>query len=282
VQLPVTLNGPELHVARLEPYGLGNLDSLLAWLRKQRRVSIETIGFTVERRPLEIIRIGDPRAPWRVFVRARAHPWEAGSSWVLEGLARRLAAGDETVRRYLRRYCVYLMPMANKDGVLRGGTRFNLNGMDLNRNWDKPADARLAPENFALEQWLEKRIRDGQRPHLAIELHNDGNGRLHISRPPISGLEEHLKRMARFEQLLRSHTWFTEGSTGGGFRNSGTLGDGWLERYGIDSVVHELNCNWIEGLKDYPSAKHWQQYGASLAGVLDEYFGSMSVTGLDQ
>ena len=26
--------------------------------------------------------------------------------------------------------------MANKDGVARGGTRFNLRGKDLNRNWD--------------------------------------------------------------------------------------------------------------------------------------------------
>ena len=85
----------------------------------------------------------------------------------------------------------------------------------------------------------------------------------------------HLERMATFEQLLRQHTWFTEGSTPGMFRNSGTLGDGWLERYGIDAVVHELNCNWIEGLKDYPSARHWEDYGARLATVFYEYFGSV-------
>ena len=41
--------------------------------------------------------------------------------------------------------------------------------------------------------------------------------------------------MARFEALLRAQTWFTEGHTDGAFRNSGTLGDGWLERYGVDA-----------------------------------------------
>jgi len=78
--------------------------------------------------------------------------------------------------------------------------------------------------------------------------------------------------MAALEELLRRHTWFTEGSTETAFRNSGTLGDGWLERYGIDAVVHEFNCNWIAGLNDYPSAKHWQTYGEKLTTVLFDYF----------
>ena len=60
--------------------------------------------------------------------------------------------------------------------------------------------------------------------------------------------------MKTLEALLREHTWFTEGSTNEAFRNAGTLGEGWLERYGIDAAVHELNVNWIAGLNDYPSA----------------------------
>jgi hypothetical protein len=115
-------------------------------------------------------------------------------------------------------------------------------------------------------------IQAGQRPHLAVDLHNDGGGQLHLSRPPVAGLSRHVERMAVFEELLRRHTWFTEGCTKPSYRNSGTLGDGWLERYGVDAVVHELNCNWIAGLNDYPSAKHWKSYGWALARVLDEYF----------
>ncbi len=145
--------------------------------------------------------------------------------------------------------------MANKDGVARGLTRFNLHGKDLNRDWDRPADPQLAPENHALEVWLEGMIRQGKQPHLALELHNDGNGQLHISRPPVPGLDRHLKRMATLEALLREHTWFTEGSTKAEFRNAGTLGDGWLERYGIDAAVQELNVNWIAGLDDTPTGR---------------------------
>jgi len=272
VRLTVEMPGPRLYVARLEPYRLSDLERLLESSRGNPRVRMEAIGKTAAGRELEIIRIGSDRAPYRVFLRARAHPWESGSSWVAEGFIRRLLKDDAGARRFLERYAAYVLPMANMDGVARGMTRFNIRGKDLNRNWDKPADPALAPENAALERWLEAAIAAGRGPHLAIELHNDGRGLLHISRPPVPHLDRHLSRMATFEGLLRTRTWFTEGSTNAAFRNSGTLGDGWLQRYGIDAVVHELNCNWIEGVKDYPSARHWRAYGESLADVFEEYF----------
>jgi hypothetical protein len=272
VRLQVEMRTPQLYVARMEPYRLSDLERFLGSIRASRLVQITPIGKTVAGRDLEIVRIGNPAAPYRVFVRARAHPWESGSNWVAQGLVQRLLKDDDDARRFLRVYNVSVLPMANKDGVARGGTRFNLRGKDLNREWDKPANPELAPENAALEKWLEAEIAAGRRPHLALELHNDGSGRLHISRPPVPQLDRHLARMAIFEELLRQQTWFTEGSTNAAFRNSGTLGDGWLERYGIDAAVHEFNCNWVEGLKDYTSSRHWMDYGAALAGVFHDYF----------
>jgi hypothetical protein len=275
VQLRVTMPGSKLHVARMEPYRLSDLERLLGEIRSHRLVRIEPIGKTAGGRQIEIVRIGDPNARHRAFVRARAHPWEAGSNWVAQGLIRRLLAGDDAAKRFLSVYSVTVLPMANKDGVARGGTRFNLLGKDLNRNWNQPADPQLSPENAALERWLEREIAAGRKPQLALELHNDGNGRLHISRPPVPQLEQHLARMSILEELLRQHTWFTEGTTSPSFRNSGTLGEGWLLRYGIDAVVHEFNCNWIEGLKQPTSSAHWQEYGAGLARVFFEYFERM-------
>jgi hypothetical protein len=284
VMLRVEMPGPKLYVARVEPYRLSDLDRLLESISKDPRVRITSIGKTAAGRNLEIVRIGAPNAPnasntpnapaapYHLFVRARAHPWEAGSNWVAQGLIQRLLKNDDDARRFLQTYSVSILPMANKDGVARGGTRFNMRGKDLNRDWGTPADPELSPENASLERWLEAEIAAGRKPHFAIELHNDGNGRLHISRPPVPQLDRHLARMATFEQLLREKTWFTEGTTNAEFRNAGTLGDGWLQRYGIDAVVHELNCNWIKGRNDYPSSRHWLDYGASLAEVFHDYF----------
>lgn len=271
VQLPIEMPGPVLYVARVEPYRISDLDRFLASIENHPRVAITPIGKTAGDRPLEIIRVGSVDAPYRVFLRARAHPWESGGNWVVQGLIQRLLKDDADAQKFLREYCLYVLPMTNKDGVALGRTRFNLRGKDLNRNWDRPADPELAPENQALEKWLEEMIKAGRRPHLALELHNDGNGKLHISRPPVVDLERHLARMNAFEQLLRKHTWFTEGSTNPAFRNSGTLGEGFLQRYGIDAAVHEFNCNWIAGLEHPPLGKDWEDYGANLATAFYEY-----------
>ena len=275
VRLTVEMPGPKLYVARIEPYRLSDLDRFLAEIRKSPLVQITPIGKTVQGRELEIVRIGDARAPYRVFIRARAHPWEPGGNWILEGLIRRLLRDDADAEKFRQCFCLYTLPLANKDGVARGGTRFNLQGKDLNRGWDQPADPLLAPENHALETWLEGMIRAGQRPHLALELHNDANGQLHVSNPPEPKFQRYAERMAMLESLLRKHTWFTEGRKKPTTHPTGTLADGWVERFGIDAAVHEFNANWIAGVNDYPSARHWQDYGEKLADVFCDYFESV-------
>jgi hypothetical protein len=270
-RLQVHMDGPSLYVARLEPYRLSDLEELKREIASHQLVEIMEIGRTVEDRPLEIIRVGDPNVPHHVLLRARSHPWEPGGSWVVQGLIRRLLRDGKSARRCLERCCVWILPMANKDGVARGRTRFNMSGKDLNRDWGRPADPQLAPENHALETWLEEMIAAGRRPDLAIDLHNDNSGKLHVSRPE-GEHEAYFAKMERLEALLRAHTWFTEGSTGRGFRNPGTIGEGLLERYGITACVLELNANWIAGLDDYPSGAHWERFGAGLADVFFAYF----------
>ena len=126
LKLRVHLQGPSLYVARLEPYRLSDLEKLKADIARP------SPGRDHAHRPDgRGARAGDHprrqagRAASRPAPR-RAHPWEPGGNWVVEGLIRRLLQGDDDARRYLDRYCVYVMPMANKDGVARGRTRFNL------------------------------------------------------------------------------------------------------------------------------------------------------------
>jgi hypothetical protein len=77
--------------------------------------------------------------------------------------------------------------------------------------------------------------------------------------------------MRTLEELLKQHTWFREGSTGGTFRNPGTIGEGILERFGVDAVILELNCDWIEGLKKAPESKDWELLGRQMLAVFSEY-----------
>ena len=107
-----------------------------------------------------------------------------------------------------------------------------------------PSSHRRTPRSS--DGW-KREITAGRSPHLALELHNDGAGRLHISRPPVPQLDRHLARMATFEELLRKQTWFTEGTTKPRSATAARSATAGSQRYGIDAVVHEFNCNWIEG-----------------------------------
>ena len=58
VRVTLTMPGPVLYVARMQPYRLSDLDRLLARVRASPHASVTTIGQTAQGRPLEIIRIG--------------------------------------------------------------------------------------------------------------------------------------------------------------------------------------------------------------------------------
>ncbi|MGC1241318.1 MAG: M14 family zinc carboxypeptidase [Chryseosolibacter sp.] len=273
LKFQVHIENDGLYIAMVEPYRVSDLENLLKEINNHPLVKISPLGKTVEGRQLEIIRIGNPDAPYRIFMRGRAHAFEAGGNWLLQGLIRRLLRNDKDAARYLKRYCVYILPMANKDGVARGKSRFNSLGFDLNREWNKPADPVNAPENYALETWLEDMIEKGTAPHLVIDFHNDGYGGLHLSRPPHVNVEKYLARMKRFEALLRQYTWFTEGSTGPNFKDGGgSIGEGVVERYGIDGLVYELNCVWAAGLNKPPLGADWELMGEQLTEVFYHYF----------
>ena len=155
-----------IYVARLPVYSVSDLENLKELYKGNSLFKVINIGMTLEKRPLEIIQLGNPNAPHSVIIRARAHPWEPGGNWVVEGLVRKFIREDQ--EKWKKTFCVYIMPMANKDGVVRGMTRFNTAGMDLNRKWDKISDPALCPEKFALEEFIEGLIKKGSNHPLAL------------------------------------------------------------------------------------------------------------------
>jgi hypothetical protein len=269
LKIQVHMNSDNLYLASLEPYRISDLERFLVEIKNNPLVEIKTIGKTSEGRPLEIVRVGNPTAPHRVFLRARAHGFETAGNWIVQGLVRSLLPDNASA--YLQKYCLYILPMANKDAVALGRTRFNAQGMDLNRKWDQVADSVLCPENYALEMWLKQMVAQGKKPDLAIDLHNDREGNLQVSRPN-TNLKQYLSHVQRFESLLYKYTWFTEGGKGGEFRNPGTIGEGLADRYGIDAFIFEFNFEWAKGLKKVPQGKDWELMGKQLRDVFLEYF----------
>lgn len=261
------MNSEKVYVASVEPYRISDLERLLTEIKNHPMAGITPVGHTAEGRGLEIVRIGKEDAPYRILLRARAHAWEPGSNWVVQGLVRSLLSKESS--KYLERYCVYIMPMANKDGVARGRTRFNTLGKDLNREWNLPADKELTPEKYAFESWIIQMIGQNKRPHIAIDLHNDRGGNLHVNLPTDENAT-YTANFKRFESLLFKHTWFREGYSH--VKNPGSFGEGLYTRFGIDACVYEFNYEWAKGLNKEPMGADWELLGRQLRDVFYEYF----------
>jgi hypothetical protein len=267
----VELDAPIIQIARNVPYTITDLNRRLDQIASHPAVRISHIGATVEGRPLEIVELGNPAAPRQVLIRAAAHPWESGGTWFLDGMMQFLTSNSPIAQELLKKYCYCLMPMANKDGIWRGMTRFNIRGMDLNRNWVKgqPADAVLCPENACLANWLSTRQRDGRLPSLAIDMHNDCDGKMHVG-PHDADPKGYMQRMTALEKIMREMTWFREGIVEETFRAS--MAGGMIEIFGIDGLIYELHAEWAEGLGRAPLHKDWQQLGADYTRVVARYF----------
>lgn len=268
MKVKIHMESDSLYIARVEPYRISDLQNLLSEIKESERVKITPIGNTVEGRELQIVQVGNDNAPHRIFIRARVHPWEPGGNWVVEGIIHKLLDNSEESKEYLNNYTVYILPMANMDGVARGVSRFNLNGMDLNRKLTEPADPILSPENAAMEGWLDKMVAKGLKPDLAIDFHNDSNGPLFFSS---AGKEKkgYVENMKVLEDLLRKYTWFSEHTS---FYGSTSFEEGLMARYDIDALVYELNAHWIKSLEKKPLSEDWVLLGGQLCNVFDIYF----------
>ncbi len=271
--IDLKLDANEVYVARLEPYLENNLQQLIADLRGFPWAAVRTIGRTVEGRDLEMITLSTGKAGHSVLLRGRSHPWEPGGSWFIDGLVRELMNNPRKAERVLEQVDFHIMPMANKDGVYRGLTRFNVNGIDLNRGFcdrDSFPD-KLAPENRALMDWLITMEQEKRLPALALCLHNDKQGHLHVGAetPETPGYTE---RMQGLEKLLLAKTYFTEGAVyGSGVAPVPTFGLGLRRIFGIDALILELNALYLKGADSVPTAGLWQEFGAQFIEVAMEY-----------
>ncbi len=164
---------PVMWISHMEPYTGKHLQSLLA-LRHPHAIRTAA-GRTVRSREIPLITISDnsiaPNAKKVVWLMARQHAWEAGTSWAADGAVRFLLSDDEEASRIRKSTVFMVIPIFDVDGVAEGTVRFNLNGFDNNRNWDT-AETRTMPEIFSVRDTLLKWLDAGRRIDVFLAMHN--------------------------------------------------------------------------------------------------------------
>jgi hypothetical protein len=167
-------------IAHIPPYPHSRVLGLLAEVKRSQHVSVEVIGESALGRPLHLITVTNFAQPDTskkvVWLQARQHAWECGTTFLVEGALRFVTSEDPAAVKLRATTIFKFVPMINVDSVVRGEVRFNANGFDPNRQWDEV--------DFKDKSWLERNpeiwyvkkallAQHARQPiDLAINLHN--------------------------------------------------------------------------------------------------------------
>lgn len=128
-------------LAHVPPYSQARALKVIEEIGRLPQARAEVIGQTVLGRPLHLVTVTNfskPDAAKKViWMQARQHAWEAGTSFLLEGALRFVASDDPAAQRLRDENVFCFVPMINVDSVVSGEVRFNANGWDPNRQWDE-------------------------------------------------------------------------------------------------------------------------------------------------
>jgi len=236
-------------------YGYDQLGVDLDRWRESPYVQIRSIGTTVQGRDIwELTVTSDvpPSTPRRrVTVHARTHPQETQSTWVCREMIDYLLS-DEPYARLLRDRCTFhLIPMYNPDGVELGNTRENANGVDLEREWDKPNPQ---PEAAALKRRFSELMASDAPIEIALNLHSSSDtGRYFWYHDPTGTSEEFARLEQRYIGDVRD--WF-----------------GWINHW-------SYRVSWIGSTPThFPESWFWLNYGTSVMALTYEDIYSHSLS----
>lgn len=174
-----------IYVAHQPPYTPSDLATLLADVGRSPHARVEVIGQTVGGRDMPMVTVTDLATPDEgkrcVWLQARQHAWESGTSWVMEGALRFVTSDDPAAAELRRTTVLRFTPLVDLDGAAAGKVRFNANGYDVNRNWlavdlRDPAVLRLMPEIWYTKKAITSAHAVGPRIDLLVNLHNTETG----------------------------------------------------------------------------------------------------------
>lgn len=180
ITLTLRPQGDILWVAHVPPYSYARLESMLTEIRGLPQARVEVIGKSVLGRDLHQVTITNLARPDSgkkvIWMQARQHAWEAGTSFLLEGALRCVLSDDPGAQKLRDENIFIFIPMINPDSVVLGEVRFNVNGFDPNRQWDEVdlRDSRWLERNP--EIWYVKKAILAQQARqpiaIALNLHN--------------------------------------------------------------------------------------------------------------
>ena len=162
-------------VAHMMPYTTRELNRLIKDVGGHPHLKRSVAGKTVHGREIPLLTITDNALPEAgkkvVWLMARQHAWETGTSLAADGAVRFLLSKEAEAEKLRRATIFQVLPVFDMDGMIEGAVRFNVNGYDNNRNWDT-VDPKLMPEIAGTRKTMLDWLDAGHRIDLFLAMHD--------------------------------------------------------------------------------------------------------------
>jgi len=262
-------------IAHVPPYTHSDLLRRLRQIDRSPHARIEVIGKTVQGRVLHLATVTDIQVPdvgkKVIWLAARQHAWEAGTSHVMEGALCFITSEDERAQELRRKVVFHLLPMGDPDGVAGGKVRFNANGYDLNRHWDEvdlrgKEYLRKMPEIWYAKKALFAHVEAGRPIELMVNLHNTETAEYvdTLADDPASRA-----LVERLEQALVARSSFHP-SRPPGFRSGAGTTNALYREKRIPVVLLELRIGTNAQLGRRPTVADRRRFGRDLIAAMAE------------
>lgn len=233
----VTANSTPTYIAGQE---IINNQYYVDWAKKLQsmtNISHEVLGQSIQNRPIYKLETKADSNKWLVLL-GRMHPPEVTGALALFPFVETLLADNKLANDFRRQYNILLIPNINPDGVYAGNWRHNMNGVDLNRDWNKFKQ----PEVQQINAYLEQLAANGQKIEFAIDFHSTRRD-IFYTMPSDYGVEKPYFVEHWLGELDRQMPKFEVIQKPGNNPNAGVSKQYFADKFGIHAITYEMGDN---------------------------------------
>ena len=210
------------------------------WAKKLQTmtdISHEVLGHSIQNRPIYKLETKADSNKWLVLL-GRMHPPEVTGALALFPFVQTLLADNQLASDFRQQYNILLIPNINPDGVHAGNWRHNMNGVDLNRDWNKFKQ----PEVQQINAYLEQLVANGQKIEFAIDFHSTRRD-IFYTMPSDYGVENPYFVEHWLGELDRQMPNFEVIQKPGNNPDAGVSKQYFADKFGIHAITYEMGDN---------------------------------------
>lgn len=197
------------------------------------------IGRSVQGRPINALEVREnPQAKEWLVILGRQHPPEITGALALFPFTVNLLSDSPVAKSFRDRFNILIVPNLNPDGVQMGHWRHNINGVDLNRDWNKFAQ----PEVRAVHEHINKLIQAGGKMAMAVDFHSTHRD-IFYTMPNDYGMEQRYLVNNWLNAVDKQYKDFNVIQKPGNNPGRGVFKQYFADQYKVHAITYEMGDN---------------------------------------